>query len=413
MNRLHGLWLAALLVGCGHVGTPTAAGRAPGKVAIREAAAPGLPAPTFGAAEVDVLYDLDTFAAMERLVSSARRSVKLDYYVFGGPTAERLADMLIAKHADGLDVRVLLDGSFGTIPELRGQCLPVFDRLREAGVPVRLHARTPIPPRIGGETIDHNKYFVVDEAEVLLGSMNLAKKFYNFHDLMLHARGPVARDLARQHDFDWYRAGLPAGPVPGELVHAAPGAPPAGDTAQVRVVGTGLGRKTGLEALLPLLAGARRSIHVQMHELGPGPALDALVAARDRGVEVKVLLDPGNVDPFVPLLHNAPKGVVNALALDALLKAGLDVRHYKVGEDFTTAHMKLALVDGEVLFAGSTNWTTGGFTRVAETNLEVRGGRAPLQAEARFQADWSQRSQKAQPPGPVALALCKLYQRLD
>ena len=133
-------------------------------------------------------------------------------------------------------------------------------------------------------------------------------------------------------------------------------------------------------------------------------------AARARGVDVKVLPDPGNVDPFVPIIHLAPKGVVNAVALDILLKAKMEVRQYRVGADFTTAHMKLAVIDGDTLFAGSTNWTTGGFTTVAETNLEVHGGRAPGQAEAQFQKDWTTRGDVARPPSLIALQLCKLYQ---
>jgi phosphatidylserine/phosphatidylglycerophosphate/cardiolipin synthase-like enzyme len=377
-------------------------------------APPAVPAPEFSAGDVDMLYDMATFDAMEKLVAKAQRSIKLDYYIFGGPTAERLADALIAKKKAGVDVRVMLDSAFGTIPEMKNQGQPVYRKLLAAGVPVLLHSVAPLPPKDKGTTIDHNKYFVVDESEALVGSMNLAQKFYTYHDLMMHVTGPVARDLARQHDFDWWYASHPQAKAPGLLVHALP-APGmfdrlGGTQAQVRMVGTGLGHQTGFEALKPLLAGAKQSIHVQMHELGPGPILDALIAARGRGVDVKILLDPGNVDPFVPLIHMAPKGVVNAVALDALLKAKMDVRQYHVGTDFTTAHMKIAIVDGETVFAGSTNWTTGGFTTVAETNLEVHGGRAPGQAEAQFQKDWTTRSDQAQPPSAIALQLCKLYQ---
>jgi phosphatidylserine/phosphatidylglycerophosphate/cardiolipin synthase-like enzyme len=74
--------------------------------------------------------------------------------------------------------------------------------------------------------------------------------------------------------------------------------------------------------------------------------------------------------------------------------------------------MKSVVVDGRILHAGSTNWTQGGFTRVAETNLEIHGGRAPAQAAAMFERDWATRSVAAEPPSALALQLCKLYQRL-
>ncbi len=411
---------AALLAACG-TSAPGAATRAPGALRAAQAdpagiLAPRLPVPRFATAEVDVLYDGDTFPALEAIVKRARRSVRIDYYIFGGPTAERMADTLIARRQQGVDVRVLLDAKLGKIPEMVGQCKPILKRLKDGGVPVAFHSRAAIPPKTAGDTIDHNKYVVVDDAEALVGSMNLAKKFYNYHDLMLHLRGDVVRQLTAQHEVDWYHATHPEAPAPREEVTL-----PVGDTPQlgapegpgaVRVVGTGLGRKTSFGSLLPLIQGAARSIHVQMHELGPGPVLDALIAARDRGVAVQILLDPGNVDPFVPVIHKAPRGVVNAVALDALLGAHMDVRHFKVDDQLTTAHMKSVVIDGAILHAGSTNWTRGGFEAVAETNLEVWGGRAPRQAEAMFTRDWTTRSVPAEPPSAVALQLCRLYQRL-
>ncbi|MDB5102068.1 MAG: ywiE [Cyanobacteria bacterium RYN_339] len=411
--------LTSLLVtACGHGTALTGTGLPTGNLAAQGAdAPPAFPAPEFSGGDVDMLYDMATFDAMEKLVAKATRSIKLDYYIFGGPTADRLANALIAKRKAGLDVRVMLDSAFGKIPEMRGQCLPVYEKLKAGGVSVLVHSVAPLPPKVKGDTIDHNKYFVIDESEALVGSMNLAKKFYNYHDLMMHVTGPVARDLARQHDFDWWYAAHPQAKAPGLLVHAVPASGLfgrlGGDQSQVRMIGTGLGHQTGFEALKPLLAGAKHSIHLQMHELGPGPVLDALIAARGRGVDVKILLDPGNVDPFVPVIHLAPKGVVNAVALDALLTAKMDVRQYHVGDDFTTAHMKIAVIDGETVFAGSINWTKGGFETVAETNLEVHGGRAPAQAEAQFLKDWNGRSDKAQPPSAIALQLCKLYQGME
>lgn len=403
------------------MGSPIAQAKVRGAGAARAAAAPDpagilaprLPAAEFAPAEADVLYDNDTFQAMEALVAKAQKSIRIDYYIFGGPTAERLATTLIAKHQAGVDVRVLLDGALGKIPEMQKQGKQVLARLRAAGVPVAFHATKAIPPKTGGTTIDHNKYFVVDGAEALVGSMNLAQKFYNYHDLMIQVRGPVAADLAAQHEFDWYQAQHPEAAAPRQLVQAAPAsvAPlPPGGPGQVRLVGTGLGRKTGVQALLPLLERATRSIHVQMHELGPGPVLDALIAARGRGVAVQLLLDPGVVDSFVPIVRRAPRGIVNAVATAMLLDAKMDVRVFKVDDTLTTAHMKSGVIDGEVLFAGSINWTRGGFEAVAETNLEIHGGRAPQQAEAMFQRDWQTRSVPAERPSVLALQLCKLYQ---
>jgi phosphatidylserine/phosphatidylglycerophosphate/cardiolipin synthase-like enzyme len=289
----------------------------------------------------------------------------------------------------------------------------VLDQLKAAGVPVTFHSRAALDGSGKTGTIDHNKYFVVDEQEVLVGSMNLAKKFYNFHDLMIRLAGPIATDFAGQFDHDWWYATHPSAKADTPMVHAEPAAlaaPGAAEAGLSRLVGTGIGRKTGLEAALQLITSAKTSIHIQMHELGDGPVLDALIAARDRGLEVKILLDPGNVDPFVPVIHAAPKGVVSAIALDKLLKAHMDVKHFRVDAQTTTAHLKIGVFDGASLLAGSINWTRGGFEYVSETDVEIHGGRAPAQAEAQFQHDWVQRAIPAEPPSALALALCKVYQ---
>lgn len=400
---------------CGQAGNPLAANRtAPGYQAAELEAKPSYPTAAFSENEADVLYDMATFEAMEQLISRAERSIRLDYYIFTGPTAQRLADLIIAKHRAGVKVQIILDGGLGSLPELTGQSKAMIARFKGAGIRLAFHSQAPLTEPGHGKTIDHNKYFVVDEREALIGSMNLAKKFYNFHDLMMHVRGPIAADMARQFDFDWYYATHPKAAAPAIQAHAAPAAlvaPGPSGAGQVRLVGTGLGRKTAWEALEPLLANAKTSIHVQMHELGDGEALDALIAAHRRGVDVRIILDPGVIDPFVPVIHKGPRGVINAIALDKLLKAQVNVRHFRVDAQTTTAHMKSAVIDNQVLFAGSINWTDGGFEWVSETNLEIHGGRAPAQAAAQFAHDWVQRATPAEPPSALALALCKLYDR--
>ena len=90
--------LTSLVLGaCGHAGPPVAATVA-GSLAARGAdVAPAFPAPEFSGGDVEMIYDQATFTAMEQLLAKAQRSIKLDYYIFGGPTAQRLAEILIAK----------------------------------------------------------------------------------------------------------------------------------------------------------------------------------------------------------------------------------------------------------------------------------------------------------------------------
>jgi phosphatidylserine/phosphatidylglycerophosphate/cardiolipin synthase-like enzyme len=360
--------------------------------------------PVFQSAQVDVLYDGAYEHALVDVAAGARRELRLDYFVFAGPAGARLADTLIARQRAGVRVRVIFDAAMLPVPALQQEQRAIAARLRAAGIEVRLQDRRPLPPRVGGATMDHNKYLVADRAAAVVGSANLGAPFYGFHDLMLRARGPVVGALAAQFDYDWEVAGHPERPLAPALVHLGAGAPAPGTA---RVVGTGPGRKTGLEAVLAAIEAARRSVYLQAYELQDPRVLEALNAAYARGLDVRVLLDPGNVDQFTPLGW-APKGVLNAAGLRRMLDARVPTRVFRPTALAKTAHMKLVLVDGERLVAGSLNFSRGGFEWAYETDLEVFGGRAPGQARARFLADWAA-AEAPRGPSWIVQALCGYY----
>ncbi|MDB5099016.1 MAG: phospholipase D/Transphosphatidylase [Cyanobacteria bacterium RYN_339] len=361
--------------------------------------------PVFVPSQVDVLYDGAYEHAMEDVAAKARRELRLDYFVFAGPAGDRLAGRLIARQAAGVRVRVIFDAAMLPVPELQRQQRAIAARLRAGGIEVRDQDRRPLPPRVGGATMDHNKYMVADQDAAVVGSANLGAPFYSFHDLMLKVRGPVVKALAEQFDYDWEVAGHPERPLAGALVHAEEGHPAPGTA---RIVGTGPGRKTGLEAVLGVLSIARTSVYMQAYELQDPRILAALSAARDRGVDVRVLLDPGDVDQFTPFGW-APRGILNAAGLRRMLDARVPTRVYRPAGLVRTAHMKLLVVDGERLIAGSINFSRGGLEWAYETDLEIFGGRAPGQAVAHFLVDWDQQADPSPGPGWVARALCAYY----
>ncbi|MCC6750044.1 MAG: phosphatidylserine/phosphatidylglycerophosphate/cardiolipin synthase family protein [Deltaproteobacteria bacterium] len=337
------------------------------------------PTPRFTKNRVDVLFDKQAFTELEAIVKRATRSIRLDFYIFWGRRAMRIADTLIAKHRAGLDVRVLLDGALGTTPEQQLATLLVVRKLKKAGV--RLLYGSPHSAVYKRRTLDHNKYVVIDEREAIVGSTNVGTRFDNWHDLMMKVAGPVARNLADQFDLDYAIARQPGLAATVQPVHLGARLtrtpiPPADGDGRARLVGNGPGRRTGVEALFPLLRRAKKSIHVQLDEFDDLDAAEALVKAHHRGVKVKVLLDP------------VAFGLLTVLARDRLLAAGIEVRMRKPRKDARVTHLKAVTVDGELLLAGSMNWTHGGFSTVRESCLEVRGGRAPAQVEARFAKEW-------------------------
>jgi phosphatidylserine/phosphatidylglycerophosphate/cardiolipin synthase-like enzyme len=72
----------------------------------------------------------------------------------------------------------------------------------------------------------------------------------------------------------------------------------------------------------------------------------------------------------------------------ALTAAGVDVRLYRgTGEKL---HAKLAVADGRQALFGSANWTSGGFERNHELDIEVLDApQVAGQLTAMVDADWS------------------------
>ena len=365
----------------------------------------------FHSTEASALFDGAAYAEMERLLARAQKTIRLTFYLFGGPDAERMIAVMAAKQAAGVEVRVLLERAIGlgpTLPTVLWECRRTYQSLRRQGITVRRSDSRPWPETPGKAPLSHHKYIVVDDAEALVGGMNVGTLFRRYHDLMLHLAGPIAADLSGQFDADWDFAGgalSPPLPLAGSRLapFAGPAPPPHGATL-ARIVGTRPGQRTTQAALQQNLHRAKTSVCVALCEMGRADLLDDLIACHRRGAAVRVLLDPQIMASFGPV------GILNAGAVEALLHAGIAVHLYRLGPDFVRLHLKMAVFDGQSAVAGSTNWTRGGFEWVGETDVELHGGSVIAALAAQFELDW-QRSDPAALPTPTAHFLHDLYEK--
>ncbi|RME10915.1 MAG: PKD domain-containing protein [Bacteroidetes bacterium] len=101
-------------------------------------------------------------------------------------------------------------------------------------------------------------------------------------------------------------------------------------------------------ALLSFIEQATRTVDVAIYGFSRDSLLNALLAARQRGVNVRVVADNG-----------AMLEAEYAPYYQALVDAGIPV----VADPFTALeHNKFAIIDGQIVWSGSTNWTDTGFT---------------------------------------------------
>ena len=113
---------------------------------------------------------------MLRQLKKAERFIFLEYFIVGeGVMWGRILEILARKAAEGLDVRVLYDGTceFSTLPH------DYPKRLRKLGVACKMFA--PVSPFVSTHYNyrDHRKILVIDGHTAFTGGVNLADEYIN------------------------------------------------------------------------------------------------------------------------------------------------------------------------------------------------------------------------------------------
>lgn len=135
-----------------------------------------------------------------------------------------------------------------------------------------------------------------------------------------------------------------------------------------------------------LLQSAARSLDVCLFHIAlPAPAhptralLDELIAARDRGVAVRVLLDADRPsDPY-------RSSVINGPAQAYLAAVGVPVRFDSTER---LLHSKYIIVDGSLVVLGSHNWSAGSYFVYDDLSLVIQSVELAESLTARFVALW-------------------------
>ena len=129
-----------------------------------------------------------------------------------------------------------------------------------------------------------------------------------------------------------------------------------------------------------------------MFVLSDPTVVQALVAARRRGVKVQVIL------------NRAPHGSneKNEFARAELLRAGVEVAHGNPG--FSVTHEKSMVVDDAIAFVKSFNWATKNFRATRDYAVITSHKREVREIADCFDADWHR--QRFRPGEPSGLIWC-------
>jgi cardiolipin synthase len=314
---------------------------------------PSLAGLTLGTAvagnRVEVLENGAFFDALLKSISAARRSVHFETFLWKeGELGGRMAQALAARARAGCKVRVLLDATGGrrigkqerALMEQAG-CKVVFfhkPRLRNLGV---------LTDR------DHRKICIVDGREAFVGGHCVTDEWLgdgeddqHFTDVSLRLHGPIVHSIQGAFSENW--AGETGELFVGDDVF--PPLQPAGD-AVIHAAFVKPERSAPAVKILhhTAICLARKRIWIQNPYFIPEPAaIDAMVDAVKRGVDVRVLM-PSTSGSDNPMVQHA--GHRN---FEKMLRGGIRLFEYPR----TLLHQKVMTIDSVWCAVGSSNFDT-------------------------------------------------------
>lgn len=133
------------------------------------------------------------------------------------------------------------------------------------------------------------------------------------------------------------------------------------------------------DAIIDPINSARHSLNVRMFLFTDPTLLDAVVGARRRGVNVRVMLNPARRDGTSE----------NDVAREALLAAGIAVKDSST--EFAVTHQKSMVIDDKVGFIESLNWEPRDLTETRDYAVETTRKSEVAEMVRCFEADWNER----------------------
>lgn len=318
------------------------------------------------------------FAAMHEAIAQARDELLLETYILRDDRlGTAMREALVAAAARGVRVCVLADalGSWTTRHAF-------WDALTSAGVTVRFFHRLWHHP-LSAHRRDHRKLLIADRAVAFTGGMNIGEEYGSslqhradaFRDTLVRLTGAVVHELAGVFAEGWDRAGGPVLPglertswtariiqrwgPRGERRSVPPGTPAADGGLFVLDPRPGRGQRAMARVLAALIDGAREQLWITTPYFAPPPrAVRRLVAAAQRGVDVRLLLPSERTD--VPIVRHAAHGTYARL-----LRGGVRIFEYQRA----VLHAKTLVADGHAALVGSSNLDLRSIRHNAECNV--------------------------------------------
>ncbi|WP_409480151.1 phospholipase D-like domain-containing protein [Pseudobdellovibrio sp. HCB154] len=267
-------------------------------------------------------------------------------------TSNEIINALVSAQKRGVTVKVILDSVSLNLPNFNLG----FQQLKAGGVDVRAST--------SAFTISHQKSMVINNSEVFITAINLTKLEDVTRDFGLIVHDPdVISEVISVFEQDWVNANTNQGLTP--------------QVSELHLVWSPV---NSLTKLVGLISAAKKTVMVQVENLGDSQIQAALIAAKKRGVLVRVLVpmcSKGNAKANYPYLKE-------------LASAGVQTKVMPIPESVTQPYMhsKMMVVDGVIAYVGSVNFSKNSTSRARELGILFSEAKPIQTMSAIFELDW-------------------------
>ncbi len=358
---------------------PIVLSHGPDNAVFRDTLGPILGAEFTGGNEITPLINGERFfPVMLDAIRRARKTITLETYIWSsGKISDQFIAALIERARAGVKVHVLADG-MGSLKFDHDE----QDRMKAAGIEFLVYAREKwwhFKPNINHRT--HRKILVVDGEVGFTGGMCIDDRWLGdadsekvWRETQVRVVGPAVRQMQAVFIANWLQTTSRL--LVGAEYFPAMGRPAGESLAQCYRSGRNESPENARIAHLLAIAGARRSIQIAQAYFVPDDlAIEMLLAARRRGVEIEVIVPAINDSRFGRAASRSRWG--------RLLEAGVKIHQYLPA----MYHCKVMIVDDVFATVGSVNFDNRSFAINDEVALNVIDAGVARDLQKSFTAD--------------------------
>jgi len=326
---------------------------------------------------VDFQNGDEIFPAMLEAIHGAQKTINFETYIYwSGEIGQKFADALSERARAGVKVCMVIDwfGSMNMEPAL-------LEEMKGAGIRIEMYR--PLHwynlSRMNNRT--HRKLLVIDGKTGFTGGVGIADQWTgnaqdpdHWREAHFRVEGPAVAQMQAAFNDNWIK-------TTGELLNGPdyfPPLEPVGDMDAHLFMASPAGGSESMHLMyLMSIAAAQHSIDLSASYFVPDELiLQGLLDARRRGVSIRVIVPGDNIDSdTVRLTSKASWG--------RLLQADVEMYEYEP----TMMHVKLLVVDREMVSVGSTNFDIRSFRLNDEASLNIYNQDFATRMSAVFEAD--------------------------